>query len=561
MLVSPDTSIHTVPALSQPAVGESYIDPVFGSRITRLTDSARMPDNARGSGFLNTVRPEYPTVCPWSLGNAWLTLQNGSYFGLYTGAGVYVSDLPFTISASSEPRWSRLYPNILYFHLAGGNALLSYNVATGQTETVRTFSEYSQISGGGESDTAGVGDFLVLAGDGKEAFVYDVVRDAKSIAVAIGPAFDSLYIAPDASKFTITEAGVINEYLTATGAALALPLCQSGSHMDVAGFSGRQFLVRTNSNDPKPLAGFPNAIELVDLAGGGATGLLSLPWSLAVHVSASDAGLAAVETYSALGAAWDVFSNEILAISLDGSTTTRAAHHRSAVAGYASMPLTALRRDGAFAVFGSNWGKASGAMDAYLIALGTPEIAGPPPPILTVPVVVAAPVVASVEPATVLSEAPVEPVSVDAPAAPISAAAAPAAVQTSALLTVSLLGNPEYAYKKPPAGWQDEDFEYVYDKTNTPMLNPGLLPGQSILNIPLPFERDAVYRVRSIEVLDPSGGWLGMRFRDAWGVRLSPGDVFVPSAVYTRSGASVPNDHELFCPSGSVMMVDITNLA
>ena len=150
--------------------------------------------------------------------------------------------------------------------------------------------------------------------------------------------------------------------------------------MDVAALAGGQFLVRTNSNDARPLAGFPNAIELVNLAGGAETGLLSLPWSLAVHVSASDAGLAAVETYAALGAQWDVFTNEILAIALDGSTTRRLAHHRSAVADYSSMPLTTVRRDGAFAVFGSNWGNASGAMDTYLLSLGTPAASGPPLP-------------------------------------------------------------------------------------------------------------------------------------------------------------------------------------
>jgi hypothetical protein len=571
MLVSPDSSIHPVPALAQPGVGQSYVDPVFGSTITRLTDSAHSLDNARGSGFLNTIRPEYPPVCPWSLGNAWLLLQHNSYFGLYTGEGTYVSDLPFSISASSEPRWSRSDPNILYFHVAGGNALLYYNVATGVTQTLRTFSEYSAISGGGEMDTAGMGDFLVLAGDGKEAFVYNVAADTKSPVVPIGPSWDSLYIAPDASRFTITETGVINEYLTATGAALPpVPLCQSGSHMDVAALAGGQYLVRTNSNDAKPLAGFPNAIELVNLAGGAETGLLSLPWSLAVHVSASDAGLAAVETYAALGAGWDVFTNEILGISLDGSTTRRLAHHRSAVAGYPSMPLTTIRRDGAFAVFGSNWGNASGAMDTYLLSLGTPAAVGAPLPPTAVPVVVSTPtaapvgavpvVVSSVPAGTVTAPVLLVPVGSAAPVSPVPAAAAPISAAAASVPTapVRVL---QFAYPPAPDGFKDDDFNYVYSAANTPALAQGIPPGGTVLNVPLPLELGAEYRIRSIEVIDPSGLG-GFRFRDAFGVLLVEQGAFVPSPLaFQPSPGCIALEPELICPGGSALTVDIANLS
>ena len=573
MLVSPDSSIYTVPALAQPGVGQSYVDPVFGSTITRLTDSAHSPDNARGSGFLNTIRPEYPTVCPWSAGNAWLILQHGSYFGLYTGAGGYVSDLPFSISASSEPRWSRTYGNLLYFHVAGGNALLSYNVATGVTTTLQVFSEYSAISGGGEMDTAGMGDFLVLAGDGKEAFVYNVAADTKSPVVPIGPSWDSLYIAPDASRFTITETGVINEYLTATGAALPpVPLCQSGSHMDVAALAGGQYLVRTNSNDPKPLAGFPNAIELVNLAGGAETGLLSLPWSLAVHVSASDAGLAAVETYAALGAQWDVFTNEILGISLDGSTTRRLAHHRSAVAGYASMPLTTVRRDGAFAVFGSNWGNPAGAMDTYLLLLGTPSTVGAPLPPTAVPVVVskptaapvgAVPVVVSSVPAGTIS-VPVLPVPPDS-AAPLSPVPVVLPVPVAGAPVAAVPMGPvrvlQFAYPPAPDGFKDDDFNYVYSALNTPALAQGIPPGGTVLNVPLPLELGAEYRIRSIEVIDPSGLG-GFRFRDAFGTLLVEHGAFVLSPLaFQPSPGCIALEPELVCPGGSALTVDIANLS
>lgn len=83
-------------------------------------------------------------------------------------------------------------------------------------------------------------------------------------------------------------------------------------------------------------------------------------------------------------------------------------------------------------------------------------------------------------------------------------------------------------------------------------------------NVASPFElgleKDAEYRIRSIEVVDPSGV-LGVRFRDAAGVNLSPGADWVPAASFTRSGPVLAQEAELVCPAGSYLTVDVTNLA
>jgi hypothetical protein len=119
---------------------------------------------------------------------------------------------------------------------------------------------------------------------------------------------------------------------------------------------------------------------------------------------------------------------------------------------------------------------------------------------------------------------------------------------------------PQLAFEPPPPGWQDVDFEYVFDALNTPAMNVPLFPGDTLLNVSLPLETDGEYRVRSIEVIDPSLGSLGVRFRDSDGVLLSPGSGFVRSGAYTRSGAAVPLEPELVCPSGSHLTVDLANL-
>jgi hypothetical protein len=119
---------------------------------------------------------------------------------------------------------------------------------------------------------------------------------------------------------------------------------------------------------------------------------------------------------------------------------------------------------------------------------------------------------------------------------------------------------PQFAFEPPPPGWEDVDFEYVFSPENTPAMNVPLFPGDTLLNVVLPLEPDAEYRVRSIEFIDPSLGGLGVRFRDAYGVLLSPLPGFVRSSSYTRTGAAVPLEPELVCPAGSVLQVDLKNL-
>jgi hypothetical protein len=376
-----DKLVHPLDSAPRPPVGVPFVDPVFGSTMMRLTDSAAAPNNANGSGFLNAIRPEYPPVCPWSIDNAWLLLLHVSYFGLYTGDGLYVADLPFAISASSEPRWSVETPDLLYYHEPGGNTLFSYNVRTKITKTLRVFTEYTAITGGGESDCAQAIDALVLAGDGKEAFIYMIGADVKSPVVPIPSTdvFDSLYIAPAADAFTMSMAttGIFHFAYDGISVTPLGQLCQSDSHMDIVRWAGVEMLVRTNCNDPVPLVNCANGIESVSLPGGVHRCLLAgIPWSLAVHVSCSHAGWALVETYydsaTVPPVPWGLYTNEIIAISLNargsGRTVYRVAHHHSLVSDYESMPLTAVRRDNKAAVFGSNWG-VPGVMDAYLLTL------------------------------------------------------------------------------------------------------------------------------------------------------------------------------------------------
>src|ERR1035437_7523474 len=107
-----------------PAVGGSYIDPVFGSTITRISDAAHTISADSGKA-LPWVEAEYPTKSPFNADNSKILLIELSYFGLYDGVTLQrIKPLccqGAIVSASSEPLWSRTDPNVFYFHPTNPN--------------------------------------------------------------------------------------------------------------------------------------------------------------------------------------------------------------------------------------------------------------------------------------------------------------------------------------------------------------------------------------------------------------------------------------------------------
>src|SRR6185436_1560676 len=185
-------------AFLPPTRGGAYVDQIFGTRVTRLSDAVSTRDNSTG-GTVTFIRHEYATMSPFNNDNTRLLLEHQSYFALYDGAGNYIRDLPFEIEDMSEPRWSRSDANVLYYHPQPGNQLKQYHVATDVMSSVHTFSEYTRISGLNESDISFDGDKFVLVGDGHDIFVYTLSTDTKGPVLDIAGlgGIDQVQITPD----------------------------------------------------------------------------------------------------------------------------------------------------------------------------------------------------------------------------------------------------------------------------------------------------------------------------------------------------------------------------
>jgi hypothetical protein len=376
-----------------PSSGGTYEDPVFGTTIKRVSAAMTMTDNASRSG-LTTIGTEYSTASPFNSDGSRLILQHNSYFGLYNGNGDYLRDLPFAAHTSSEPRWSRTDPNVLYF--VNGNSLKKLEVASGAITNLRTFSEYGSISGMGESDISRDGDHFVFAGDRRHVFVYEISSGTKGQTLdTSGHSFNNLYITPNNSVALGWLANGSGRYngveLFDRNMNFQRQLTHAIGHQHLTrDTNGDDVLIWNNSNDAQPIA-CQNGIVKVRLSDARQTCLLELDWSLAVHITAGDGdGWAFVETYAPSdpfpqSSNWAPYTNEILQVKLDGSETRRLLHHRSRPHdSYVYQPKVSVSRDGSKLAFTSNQnlqqiqGYPSTYSDAYFV--NVPGSATPPAP-------------------------------------------------------------------------------------------------------------------------------------------------------------------------------------
>lgn len=125
---------------------------------------------------------------------------------------------------------------------------------------------------------------------------------------------------------------------------------------------------------------------------------------------------------------------------------------------------------------------------------------------------------------------------------------------------------PQLAYPTPP-GYQDLDFVYAFDSTNTPALSGTLAVGQSQLSgIPLLLQQDAPFLWRATRVNSPNAtsSSLSIQFKDCNGNYLADSPVqcnlsYSPAGLFTTGLLSVVQEPEIVCPPGGIITVYLSN--
>jgi len=288
-----------------------------------------------------TVGVEYSTISPFSFKNKWLLLTHpGGFFGLYTGDGVFIRELPSVIDTSSRPRWDRRNPDQLTY--LNGKELCRYCLAEDRHESIYRFAEYASIDDEGEADISLDNNHRVLCGTlpngQQEVFVFELSTHTKGPVFAQAQPFDGL-------KITGANEPILSK---ASGIFVLGPhqrqLTTTNGHACVGRDANGGILLWTNSNEnPVTLPSFPNGVVKMRTADGHQTGLISVPWTDAVDITMPESGDACfVSTYGGTE-----HSGKLYRVKLDGSANTLlldGINHD--VKNYDGQPKAAVSRDG-----------------------------------------------------------------------------------------------------------------------------------------------------------------------------------------------------------------------
>ncbi len=202
------------------AVGSSYVDPAFGTRITRVTNCGLAGNDVLG-GYMGNSE-----ICMFNADGSYFIateniLENGKQINatfLYSGSTG--SRLKMLGKDTMRPWWIRwtgtgrykknsqtvTFDPVHHFYKYEGNEIRLYDVrAMDNYVLLHRFSEYTAIGpAGGEGDVSDDGRYWCLDGDQRELFVYDLVDDIKYPAST----FDAGVIGSPGSELGVDYAAV-----------------------------------------------------------------------------------------------------------------------------------------------------------------------------------------------------------------------------------------------------------------------------------------------------------------------------------------------------------------
>jgi len=374
-LPHPPTGYDT---MHPPAVGQSYVDPVFGTEVWRVTDHA-----AVGVDFLTG---EYSTQSAINADGTILraiTPSGGSRFYSTTPPFPLIVARSLPATSPSDVWWHPTNPDLMY-HVAWNGALYVYDVSS-NTDTIIAQFPYTQVQGGAGNQLSLDGTRIAFLGNNRTiAFMYDIPTDQIVATVDLtGMSLGDFATAPSGDRVVINVKDFVPtlpHVYKVQGNALVLEGVFPGhptsgwGHSDLGrGLDGDDYFVGVESWTT-------NGIHKFRLADTGDPQmqpemLLQLGWnaphSSALHLSANAMhldGKVAVATYtvgdpdpvSEPGWSWPPYFGEVFLLDTETSGVERLLHHRSRLDQpngdyYYSMPRVSRSHDGTKIVYASNF--------------------------------------------------------------------------------------------------------------------------------------------------------------------------------------------------------------
>ncbi len=163
------------PNIPQPSVMNSFIDPVFGTSIIRLT-------NARNENVPGII-PQYSKRQAWNSDETLMLLITGDgNVRLYDGQNYnFLREL--NQISGDDIFWHPSNKNLIYF--TEENRFCLFNLSNDSLTILRTFSNYDFINTRGEGNLSNDGRYYAFAGQTydttvhfKDIVVYDILNDS-----------------------------------------------------------------------------------------------------------------------------------------------------------------------------------------------------------------------------------------------------------------------------------------------------------------------------------------------------------------------------------------------
>jgi len=367
-----------------PGVGESYVDPVFGSSIRRVSDDY---PNAH-LGTAPYVKNGY-----W---NADATRYWAEFEIIDAGTGAVVRSGIGDGDGSFDP----VDPDTYYYF--SGSSLMGYSVSSGTSSAVKTFGGALEGMGGSTDWIDRSGRYFAVRYGGS-AKVWDkqddVVYTSGAPAREAGAGWTG--ISPDGNWLVIAADGGWYSYrIDHSGRSFGAEtmfwnLC--GDHGDLVSASdGKTYVVTYECYSVAAIfrvdvtldhsSATPQEQRDANLQ------LFDTDWPDSGHISGvskgafSDWAFVSVtsgdDPFDGDVSSWRAYKQEIVMANVLSGEVRRLAHHRSRNAGYCAQPRVSAAWDGSRAMFASNFnvdaGGSCGYSDLYVLEVESPVYDVPP---------------------------------------------------------------------------------------------------------------------------------------------------------------------------------------
>lgn len=363
-----DTSVKDIPAIRKPAYLESYVDPVFGTKVTRITGNpdADIP-NVNGK-WAKVARHHYSKDAAWNCDQTLLCLgkHQGRPNKVFLDGENYAVRFTRHGGPGREIRWHPQRPDIMVY--VRDNAIGYWDVRKDTTEVIVTFPGYCEFRiGPWEGNLSLDGRLIVVVGmkgENRIAFAYDIEQKQKYpdlvlndvtidwVSVSASGKYIVLNGEIDGGKDRTQVYDLAGNKTTKLWKKYGRP-----SHYDMTiDENGDDIAVGVSKS--KPDVGRVIKRRLRD---GKVTVLTS--GGYAGHTSTRNVrrpGWAYV-TYQGRGSAWPPYWDEVVAVKLDGSMTAeRIAHLHTKRIDYLTEAHAVPSPDGKRVLWASNWESANG---------------------------------------------------------------------------------------------------------------------------------------------------------------------------------------------------------